>query len=166
MLLYLRYTFLHCCLIPWALSSFRSVVIWTPRYFWAGTHFSLSPDSLRHSTTSNLSSFGLTNMHRVFFALYRGQNCHNILVRPVKRALTVQSVLEHQLTWGDSYRCHPALASFSVLFSLIIYTLQNNGDKIPPCLTPLDVMKVVLKHFRHLTMNSCVQYHGIRNEQE
>ena len=47
----------------------------------------------------------------------------------------------------DAIRDTSYLASFSVLLSLFIYTLTNNGDKIPPCLMPLDVVKVVLKHY-------------------
>ena len=60
----------------------------------------------------------------------------------------------------DAIRDTSLLASLSVLLSLSIYTLKNNGDKIPPCLTPLDVAKKVLKHFPHLTTNSWEQHHA------
>ena len=39
-----------------------------------------------------------------------------------------------------------------------MYTEHNFGDRIPPCLTPLDIEKKLEIHLPHLTQTVCLLY--------
>ena len=81
----------------------------------------------------------------------------------VSLSLMVKVKLYHQHTWGDwlhFHHCNTLLVIYSaILLRSLIYTLNNWGERIPPCLTPLLTGNTSDSTDTHLTQSVWLQYH-------